>query len=351
MAVSSYVITSNNFVLDRNDWLDQHKEDTLEPDIAIIDPHIHLYDEPGNYHYLYEEARKDLACGHNVVATVFVECRSFYRADGPEEMKPVGETEFANGIAAMAASGRYGKTKLNAAIIGKASLLLGPAVERVLEAHMLAAPDRFRGIRHSAGFVQGVDNPLQKPGHKNFAGMMADRRYREGLSRIRPLGLIFEGGCHFTQLLEFRDLARAFPDTTMVLNHYGTPAPNGPYAGKRAEVIAAWKPAIREVGKCENVIIKMGGVGIYSFDYRFHERPLPPTSEDVANAMREITETCIEAFGPDRCMFESNFPVDRGAFSYHTYWNAAKRLAAGYSASEKDAMMGGTAKRVYSIKL
>ena len=280
-----------------------------------------------------------------------MECRSFYRADGPDEMKPVGETEFANGIAAMAASGRYGKARLNAAIIGRASLLLGAAVEKVMEAHLRAAPDRFRGVWHSAGFVQGQDNPLETPGHKIFAGMMADSRYRQGFSKIKPLGLIYEGGCHFTQLLEFRDLARAFPDTTMVLNHFGTPAPNGPYAGKRAEVIAAWKPAIREVGKCGNVIIKMGGVGMISHDYRFHERPLPPSSGDVANAMREITETCIEAFGPDRCMFESNFPVDRGAFSYHTYWNAAKRLAAGYSASEKAAMMGGTAKRVYSIKL
>ena len=333
----------------RDEWLALHVEEVLEPALAIIDPHVHQYDETDGLHYLYDDLRTDLASGHDIRATVYVQCRSFLRADGPEEMRSVGETEYANGVAAMAAGGRYGPTRVNAAIIGHADLLLGDAVEDVLREHMRVADGRFKGIRQSTNFHPQIESQPEPSGRRNVAGMMADRRFRAGISTLHRLGLIFEAGCYFNQLGDVRDLARAFPELPIVLNHFGMPLLTGPYEGRRAEVMAEWSQLIRELGSCENVVVKLGAIGMRTLGFDFHERAVPPSSHDIATAMAEFTDVCIEALGPQRCMFESNFPVDRGAYSYLVFWNAAKRLAAAHSTADKRALVHDTAKRVYSI--
>ncbi len=348
-SIAPHVITGRGFVLDRDEWLAMHGEDVLEPDLAIIDPHVHQYDEPGNIHYLYEKLRTDLTSGHDIRATVYVQCRSFLRADGPEEMRPVGETEYANGVAAMAASGRYGPTRVNAGIVGQANVMLGAAVEAVLHEHVRVAGDRFKGIRHGTNFHPDIDRSLPHAGVGNVAGMMGDDAFRAGIRALHGLGLIFEAGCYFSQLGEVGDLARAFPELPIVLNHFGMPIMSGPFATRQAEVMAEWTRRIRELSACDNVVVKLGGIGLPLFGFEFYSRPVPPSSQDVATALKQFTDVCIDAFGPQRCMFESNFPVDRGAYSYLVYWNAAKRLATPHSEPDRRALVHDTAARVYSL--
>ena len=331
----------------RQDWLDRRREEIIEPDLPIVDPHHHLVDRPETGRYLLPELLADIATGHNITATVYLEWLSMYRAQGAAERRPVGEIEFANGVAAMAASGTYGEPRVCAGIVGYADLALGAPVETVLEAMIAAGGGRFRGIRFitashpdQAAWGSAIIRP---------AGLLMAPKVREGFARLAPLGLSFDAWMYHTQLSELVDLARAFPATPIVLDHVGGAIGLGPYAGKRDEVFAEWSGRIRELAQCPNVHIKLGGLGMRMFGFNMHNGELPPSSEELAAAWRPYIETCIAAFGSERAMFESNFPVDKGSCSYAALWNAFKRIAAGYSAAEKAALFAGTAGNFYKL--
>jgi predicted TIM-barrel fold metal-dependent hydrolase len=327
-------------------WLALQQEEIIEPGLEIVDPHHHLWDRPG-HRFLIDQLLAETGSGHNVTQTVFIECGSMYRAEGPPEMKFVGETEFVNGTAAMSASGQYGPTRLCRGIVGHADLRLGDGVARVLEAQITAGDGRFRGIRHSVTW--DASDTLSKARTNPPKGQMLDPTWRAGLARLAPLNLTFEAWLYHPQLFELAELARAFPQITIILNHVGGPIGIGPYKGKEAETFAQWKTGIAEVAKSQNVVVKLGGLGMLMGMFDFYEREKPPSSTDLATAYKPYIETCIAAFGVDRSMFESNFPPDNASSSYPVLWNAFKRLTAEYSAPEKAMLFSGTAKRVYRL--
>ncbi|MFV0298867.1 MAG: amidohydrolase family protein [Hyphomicrobiaceae bacterium] len=328
-------------------WLAQVREAALEPDLPICDPHHHLWDRRDGRverRYMLDEILRDTTSGHNIVSTVFIEHLAMFRADGPDEMKYVGEVEFANGIAAMAASGLYGSTRVAAGIVGYADLNAGARVGAVLDKLMAAAPDRFRGIRCSGAWDP---NPIIGRAHK--AGLYLDAAYRAGTAEVAKRGLVFDMTARFPQLPECADLARAFPGMTVVLNHLGGIAGIGAYAGRRSEIFETWRRSMTELARAPNVVVKLGGLGMEYCGFGWHERPRPPTSAELAVATRQYFETAIALFGPDRCMFESNFPVDKVSSSYGVLWNAFKRITAGFSADEKAKLYHDTAVRVYRL--
>jgi L-fuconolactonase len=327
-------------------WLArQPAEDVLEPDIPIIDTHHHLWERP-DHRYLLPELLSDFAMGHKVAASVFLQCHAMYRAHGPEEMRPVGETEFVAGIAAMSASGGYGGCRVAACIVGFADLTLGDRVEPVLEAHIRAGGGRFRGVRHSGNWDADpvIGNGASGPGIYQRAD------FRAGLARLTALGLSLDAWVFHTQLQDVVDLARAFPATNIIMGHVGGVLSYGPYAGKRDEVFAAWKPRITELARCPNVSMKLGGMMMRAalYDYLTAERP--PSSAELAALWRPYIETCIELFGARRCMFESNFPVEKMGIGWVPLWNAFKRIAADASQDEKLALFADTARRVYRLE-
>jgi predicted TIM-barrel fold metal-dependent hydrolase len=330
-------------------WLAKRPtEAALEPELPIIDPHHHFWDTPHRGRYFLPELLADIAGGHKIVSTVFLECQAMYRKAGPAEMRPVGEVEFVNGIAAMSASGNYGPTRVAEAIIGHADLTLGARVREVLEAELTVSGGRFRGIRHGVAW-DGSDAVGRFASRVVPPHQVLDAKFQEGFAQLGRLGLSFESWQYHPQLPDAISLARAFPDTTIVLNHVGGVLGVGPYSGRRQEILAGWRKDIFELAKCPNVNVKLGGVGMVSFGFDFHERDVPPGSEDLAAAWRQYIEPCIEAFGVDRCMFESNFPPDKQSGGYTELWNAFKRITAGASAAEKKALYSGTAARVYKL--
>jgi predicted TIM-barrel fold metal-dependent hydrolase len=332
----------------RPDWLALRKEEVLDPQRPIVDPHHHLWDR-GGQRYLIEDMVDDIASGHNIVGTVYVEARSMYRASGPEALRPVGEVEFANGVAAMSASGGYGSAAICAGIVGHVNLLLGDDARAVLEAEMIACNGRFRGIRHSAAWDADADVAGMYATRPK--GLLLDPTFRKGFACLAPLGLSFDAWLFHPQIGELIDLARAFPDTKIVLDHCGGLLGIGSYANRREEIFANWKASIQEIAKCPNVVVKLGGLAMRLLGYDFHERALPPSSEQAAAAWRPYIETCIEAFGPARGMFESNFPPDKGQCSYQVIFNAFKRIAAQYSETEKTALFSKTATDFYKLRL
>jgi predicted TIM-barrel fold metal-dependent hydrolase len=349
MAVSTASASKSGLYADpREDWLAQHTEDIIDPTRPIVDPHHHLWDR-GGLRYMIEEMADDIASGHNVIATVYVDCRSMYRASGPEAFRPVGEVEFANGVAAMAASGGYGKALICNGIVSHVNLLLGDAAKAVLEAEIAAGGGRFRGIRHSSAW--DADPNVAHMYATRPKGLLLDQTFRKGFACLGPLGLSFDAWLFHPQLNEFVDLARAFPDTRICLDHCGGPVGTGRYAGRREEIFPVWKASIQQAAKCPNVVVKLGGLAMCLLGYDFHLRPKPPSSEEAAAAWRPYIETCIEAFGPQRCMFESNFPPDKGQCSYQVIFNAFKRIAAGCSEADKSALFSQTAMDFYRLKL
>jgi L-fuconolactonase len=344
-------------------------EAILEPDLPIIDPHHHLWDRPaaliaalpppvhGFDHvirrvprYLLDELLADMKRGHNVIATVFLECGAMYRADGPAAMRPVGETEFVNGVAAMCASNIYGPVRACAGIVGQADLTLGAAVSEVLEAHIGAGGGRFRGVRNSASDDPDPDvlGPLSR---RRSPGLYRDARFREGFACLAPLGMSFDAWLLEPQLGDLVDLARAFPGTSIVLDHVGTPLGIASYEGKRDERFPFWRDNIRALAQSPNVFIKLGGLAMAFPGFASFMASPPASSDQLAEEWRPYIETCIEAFGVDRCMFESNFPVDIGSCSYDVLWNAFKRIAAGCSADEKAALFSGAARTFYRLSV
>jgi predicted TIM-barrel fold metal-dependent hydrolase len=333
-----------------HDWLALTIEEPLEPDLAICDPHHHLWDgRSGNLapRYLLDELLEDLNSGHHVVSTVFIECGSMFKTEGPEAMRPIGEIEFVNGIAAMSASGLYGEPRAAAGIIGTADLKLGDAVADVLDAQIAAGGGRFRGIRLGATWHASHEVPNHRTHPPESLVVRPD--FRAGFAQLAPRQLTFEAWCYHTQIPEVTDLARAFPNTTLILDHFGGPIGIGPYAGKADEVYAQWRAAIDELATCDNVVAKLGGINMDVNGFAWHDKPRPPTSQELCDATRSYYEYTLEKFGVDRCMFESNFPVDKLTCSYTVLWNAFKRLTAGYSAEEKAKLFHDTAARVYRL--
>ena len=332
-----------------NDWHALTQESSLEPDLPICDPHHHFWDFRAAripyQRYLLHELAADITSGHNVRSTVFVEARSMYRADGPEEMRPVGEVEFVQGLAAASANGLYGPGRAAATIIGHANLNLGDQVEPVLQALQAASPNRFRGIRHSVTWDAEVANTAAH----NAQGQLGADNFRAGARLLAKMGLSLEGWLYFRQLTELADFAKAVPDLTIILNHVGGLIREGIYANRDDEILPIWRSGIAAVAACPNVVIKQGGMGMPANGFDWHTRTQPIGSEELAESMAPFMNYCIEQFGPERCMFESNFPVDKVSFSYNIMYNAFKRLSKDYSATERAAMFHDTAARVYKI--
>src|SRR6202521_4144242 len=272
IASTSVAQASPYYLSVRQDWLDRRKEPILEPALPIVDAHHHLWDRPG-WRYLLDELLADTNSGHDIVATVFVQARAMVRAVGAVEVGAAGETEFVNGVAAMSASGIYGKTKHCAGIVGHADLTLGSRVERVLAALIRAGGDRFRGIRHITAW--DADASLRNPAYSPPRGLLGDKPFREGFAVLGRLGLSFDAWLYHPQIGELADLARVFPEIKIVLNHVGGPIGIGAYAGKHKEVFAGWAASIKALAACQNVCVKLGGLGMRMGGFGFHEQPEP----------------------------------------------------------------------------
>ena len=334
-----------------NDWLALTSEPTLEPELPICDPHHHFWDFRTDripyQRYLLHELIADIQSGHNVRSTVFIEARAMYRAGAPEEMRPVGEVEFVQGLAAASASGLYGPCRAAAAIVGHANLNLGDRVAPVLDALQAASPNRFRGIRHSVTWDPHPE--VENTAAHRLPGQLASEQFRAGARVLARRGLSLEGWLYFPQLPELAAFAQAVPDLPIILNHIGGLMRVGPYANRDAEVLATSRRGIAAVAACPNVVMKLGGLGMPRLGFDWHTRNKPIGSEELAEAMAPLLTYCIEQFGPNRCMFESNFPVDKVSFSYNVLYNAFKQSSKSYSAAERAAMFHDTAARVYRI--
>lgn len=335
------------------EWLNLTKEPAIEPELPIIDPHHHLWDRNQlRDRYMLEELLEDTK-DHNVRQTVFVECSAMYRADGPEEFKVIGETEFVQGVAAKSASGDYGETRVATGIVGSVDLRAGERVAAVLESQMAASPQRFRGIRHRAAwgdsaYLRSLGGWPSKPANAPQR-ILLDPDFRKGYAHLRTYGLSFEGWVFHTHIDDLTDLAKAFPDTTIIFNHLGGPIGVESYAGRRDEVFAAWKLSVAELAKCPNVVAKLGGLQMVVNGYDWHKRAKPPSSDQLLEANRDWYNYTIDQFGPDRCMFESNFPVDKLSCSYTVLWNQFKKLTKDFSKDERADMFHDTAMRVYRL--
>ena len=346
--IEPYVFAGNAYrkLPELERWTRLRTEIALEPDLPIIDAHHHVWDDERG-RYLLEEFTADINSGHNIRATLFVEAGSMYRSDGEECMKPVGEVEFVNGISAMAASGRYGPTRLCAGIVGHADLTRGDLVKPVLEALIHAGNGRFRGIRHGVTWDTGNAarfGKKQAPQHQ-----LLDPVFRKGFSCLEPLGLSFEAWQYHPQLPDLVDLLSAFPKTKIILNHVGGLLGIPPHDGNRDEIFKLWRGHIRALAQFPNLHVKLGGLGMLYCGWDFHLREIPPSSEELALLWQPYIEACIDAFGIDRCMMESNFPVDKQSCGYGVLWNALKRITKNYTDSEKLALYHGNAIQVYGL--
>ena len=329
----------------REDWLAAVEEEVLEPDRRIIDPHHHFFAPRRRFPaYDLDDLWSDTA-SHRVEQTVFLQCWEGYRKDGPEAFRPVGETEWVESIAERATA-RPERSQIGG-IVGSVELRGGDDVRPVLEAH-LAASERFRGIRQPAAWdpdpsiisIPGVDDPH----------LYDDAAFRAGFAVLHELDLVYDAYHYHTQNGSLTRLARDFPDVSIVLDHLGTPLGIGPYAGRAPEIFEAWTKDLADLARCPNVAVKLGGLCMPWNGFHFEERPRPPTSDELVAAQDRYYRFAIDTFGPQRCMFESNFPVDKCALSYTILWNAFKKMAAGYSEAEKDALFYGTAARVYRLE-
>ncbi|WP_432200561.1 amidohydrolase family protein [Erythrobacter sp. W53] len=341
-------------------------EEILEPELAIIDPHHHLWDlrpllpmfpEPRHRfietivpvaHYTFDQFLADVQTGHNIIGTVFMECGAFYRAGASEAMKVVGEVEYVNGVAAQAGSGLYGNAQLCAGIVGHADLMLGDGVGPVLEALKAAAPERFKGIRHQGAW--DADPEVLGPPFHAPEGLYRDSTFREGFAHLAKQGLSFDAWILEPQIPDVIDLAKAFPDMPICLDHCGTPLGNASYEGRLHERFDIWRENIQALAKCENVSVKLGGLAMHNCALPEEGPAAGVGSETLAALWRPYIQTCIEAFGPERAMFESNYPVDRWGATYPVLWNAFKRLTQGASDDEKHALYARTAARFYGIE-
>ena len=337
-------------------------EEIIEPDLPIVDCHHHLRDDPGGLYYMIPEFLADISSGHKIVATVGVEVGDMSAAEGPIEFRPVNETAFLNGVAAMFASGRYGATKACAGIVGFANLTLGSRVEPVLDAHERASQGRFRGVRVSAFWHESyapsrITARRTKLGLNTPEHLLLDPAFREGIACLAARGLSYDVSIFYTQVPDLIDLARAFPTLRIIAGHYVVPLGLGPFAGKHRDIFPLWRSAIKKLAECPNVSVKLSGIrwaGVTVPGYTLNEHGAfdgRPTAQELAAAWRPYIETCVEYFGADRCMFGSNFPPERVLASYVRIWNAFKLATSGFSTSERTALFHDTAACSYRLDL
>ncbi|QFZ85179.1 amidohydrolase family protein [Variovorax paradoxus] len=336
-------MSTNNYLVVREDWLALHEEQILEPSLRIVDAHHHFYDRPG-WIYLDHEYLADARSGHNVVASVYMQAQTRYRPDGPRALQPVGETEYVAAVAQKHASGIPEAAK---GIVGHVDLRLGAEVREVLEAHIQVGQGRFKGVRHLTTW--DPDSSLVNPLSATPRGLLLDKAYGQGVAQLSELQLSYDAWLFFHQLPELFELARSVPHTPVVINHCGGILRIAAYEALRAQVFDTWLHSMRQLAKLPNVYVKLGGLGMRINGFDFEKRERPPSSDQLAQTWKPWMEPCIEAFGADRCMFESNFPVDKGSYSYTACWNAFKRLTSGASAEERQALFEGTATRVYRL--
>ena len=331
-------------------WIGQVVEEALEPDLPICDPHHHLWLDAGHtgWPYTLDDLLADTGAGHNVVRTVFLECHAEYRSDGPRHLRPVGETEFVAELAEQSAARatRDGGAEI-AAIMGNADLSLGAGAAEVLAAHDEAGRGRFRGVRYIT--AQDAHPPLAM----GPSAAMDDPAYLEGVRTVGSLGYTYDAMVYHPQLPELVGVARACPDTPIVVDHLGGLLGTGPYKDRRDEILAFWKGAMADLADCPNTFLKVGGIGMPMMGFRWDHQDRPPTSTELAAPWSEPIRWVIERFGPHRCMFESNFPVDKRGAGYVVLWNAFKRIAAdgGYSADEKRLLFHDSAATAYRLPL
>jgi predicted TIM-barrel fold metal-dependent hydrolase len=322
------------------------REDAIDPERPIIDPHHHLWtDAFGRTPYVLADLWSDTGSGHRIEKTVFIECRAEYRADGPEHLKPIGETEFVARIARASREGGGGA--VIAGFVGHADLRWGSLLREVLAAHEQAAGGLFRGIRH-AGARDPHPEALSIPG-RGAEGLYADPAFRQGVALLGSLGYSYDTWHYHHQNAAFAELAAAVPGTTLVLDHFGTPLGVGIYTGKREEIFEVWQRDIAAIARQPNVVAKLGGLAMPDNGFGWDRRERPASSDELVEAQARYYHHTIECFGPSRCMFESNFPVDRRSLSYNVYWNAMKKIASRYSADEQHAMFYGTGAKVYRL--
>lgn len=328
----------------RQDWLDQVREEIIDPDRRIVDPHHHFFiQNPDFPHYELDDLWADTGT-HRVERTVYLQCWEGYRTEGPEHLRVVGETEWVDAIAAEART--RPRAAQIAAIMATAELRLGAGVREVLEAHR-SASTLFRGIRQIAAW-DASDTLMSMEGLTD-GNLYGQDAFRAGFAVLADMNLVFDAYHYYHQTPHLAALARAFPSVPIVLDHLGTPLGIGPYAGREAEIKAQWKRDLADIATCPNVSIKLGGLAMPWCGYGWESAPKPPGSDEIVARQGEYYHYAIEQFGPDRCMFESNFPVDKCALSYPVLWNAFKKMAQRYSEAEQDAMFRGTATRVYRL--
>ena len=329
-------------------WHELVVEPIVDPDIEIVDPHHHLWPAspllPG---YEIDDLVADAGSGHRVVATVFVECRTGYRADGPEHLRPTGETEYVAAQARVLRE-RHPEAAPVAGIVAHADLR-HPALDEILDAHEAAGDGLFRGIRDALSSPTDEERPaLLIPGHAP-PGLAADPAFRAGVRRLGERGLTYDTWHYHHQNHDFLELARAVPGTTMVLDHFGTPLGVGPWEGRHDEVFDGWADDMAAIAECPNVVCKLGGLAMPDNGFGWHAGDRPPTSDEFVAVQARWYHHLIDTFGPDRCMFESNFPVDRLSVSYPVLWNGLKKIAARYGPDERAELFAGTARRVYRL--
>jgi L-fuconolactonase len=325
-------------------WHAQVVEEIVDPDRVIVDCHHHLWRRPDGNNYLLEDLWRDTGSGHNIQKTVFVECRAGYRSDGPDHLKLVGETEF---VAEIAKQSAQSNKPVIAAIVAHADLTSGDALKEVLEAHRAAGDELFKGIRH-AGAHDEDPSALTIPG-RAVKGLYDRHDFKQGLTLLGRLGLTYDTWHYHHQNRAFARLAKAVPNTTLVLDHFGTPLGVGRFAGRREEIFKQWQKDIAEIASCDNVVAKLGGLAMPDNGFGWNQRPIPPTSDEFVAAQKKYYLHAIECFGTDRCMFESNFPVDKSSISYHVLINGLKKIVADFSEDEKDAMFSNNATRIYRL--
>jgi predicted TIM-barrel fold metal-dependent hydrolase len=320
----------------------------LEPDLPIIDSHHHLRDRRDSY-YMFDDYVQDVQRGHNIVASVYVECMTMHRLDGPEVLRPIGEIEFANGVAAVSAAGKYGPCRIAAAIVGYADLRHGDAVGELLDRGLAAAPDRLRGIRQCTMEESDPEVWRYVP-HPSPAGILSHPQFRSGLKQLASRNLVFDTAVFYRQLPDIARIADEFPSLTIVLNHVGQ-ATGLTDPNRAAEVFAIWRQNMSDLAQRPNVICKVGGMGQPYFGFGFELRDKLPTYLELASVWRPWAETAIEIFGMERCMMESNFPADRRSCDFVTLWNALKHIVTSASRSDKNALFHDNAARVYRISI
>jgi predicted TIM-barrel fold metal-dependent hydrolase len=335
----------SNYLPVRADWLAMGAEQALEPDLPIVDAHHHFYDRPG-WSYLKDDYLADAESGHHIRASVYMQALTRYRPDGPEALRPVGETEFVLASTPALPTQPTGP-QIAQAIVAYADLRQGSAVAAVLDAHLHAGQGRLRGVRHLVTW--DADASLANPLTAAPPHLLRDADYRAGLAQLAQRQLSYDAWLFWPQLAELAEVADAFEDLPIIVNHCGGIVRIGAYADRGPEVFRSWHQAMQALSRRPNVYVKLGGLGMRINGFGFHDGARPPSSTQLAAHWAPWMRACIDLFGPERCMFESNFPVDKGSYSFVNGWNAFKRLSQDFSPAERQQLFEGTASRVYGL--